>query len=59
MENKEKQDLLDTFQKLDPEHRTEVLAYVRVAYATQERTKKHYGISDENTKQPTDNRPAA
>jgi hypothetical protein len=33
-------ELLDTFGKLDPENRTDILAYARVAYAAQERTKK-------------------
>jgi hypothetical protein len=39
--DKEKKELLDNFMGLDPENRANVLAHVRVAYATQESTKKY------------------
>jgi hypothetical protein len=42
MEN-ERDDLLATFKKLDPENQADMLAHVRVAYAAQENTKKRYG----------------
>jgi len=47
MENDRKK-LAEIFEKLDPENRADVLAHVRVAYATQEHTKKHYGFLPEN-----------
>jgi hypothetical protein len=40
----EKRKLLDVFRKLDPENRAELLAYVQVAYAAQEHTKRRYGL---------------
>ena len=33
-------ELLETFGKLDPENKADILAYARLAYVTQERTKK-------------------
>ena len=33
-------ELLDTFGKLDPENKADILAYARLAYITQEKTKK-------------------
>ena len=40
---KEKEELVETFKKLDPESRADVLALVRVAYAAQENTKMRLG----------------
>jgi hypothetical protein len=42
--DKERKELLDTFRRLDPVNRANVLAHVRVAYATQESMKKQYGL---------------
>jgi hypothetical protein len=33
-------ELLDTFGKLDPENRADILAYARIAYTAQEKAKK-------------------
>jgi hypothetical protein len=49
----EKDAFLDVFGKLDQENRADVLAHVRVAYAAQEHTKRHYGISPESRPEQT------
>ena len=41
--SKEKEELLEAFEKLGPDNRANVLAYVRVAYTAQEATKKALG----------------
>jgi hypothetical protein len=43
---KEKKEFLETFRKLDPENRANMLAHIRVAYSAQETTKRQYGIPD-------------
>jgi hypothetical protein len=47
--DKERKELLETFGRLDPVNRADVLAHVRVAYAAQENTKKQYGIMGPDT----------
>jgi hypothetical protein len=42
--DKERKELLETFKRLDPANRADLLAHVRVAYSAQENTKKQYGI---------------
>jgi hypothetical protein len=42
--DKERKELLETFRRLDPINRVDLLAHIRVAYAAQENTKKQYGI---------------
>ena len=39
---KEKKELMDTFQSLDPENRAFLLTYARATYTAQESTKKHF-----------------
>jgi hypothetical protein len=43
----EENEILEILRKLDPENRADLLAHTRVAYAAQERTKRHYGILPE------------
>jgi hypothetical protein len=38
---KDKRELLDTYRKLDPENRANVLSHALTAYIAQENTKKH------------------
>jgi hypothetical protein len=38
--SKDKKELLDNFMRLDPENKSNVLAYVRVALVAQENTRK-------------------
>ena len=69
-----KEEFLDIYEKLDPIGRADVLNRAKFAYDIQESTERrcreviaraqealreNYGILDESTKQPTDNRPAA
>ncbi|MDR2079203.1 MAG: hypothetical protein LBP74_05735 [Treponema sp.] len=42
--DKERKELLETFKRLDPANRADLLTYIRVAYAAQENTKRQYGI---------------
>jgi hypothetical protein len=42
--DKERKELLETFRRLDPINRVDLLAHIRVAYAAQENTKRQYGI---------------
>jgi hypothetical protein len=42
--DKERKELLETFRRLDQENREDLLAYIRVAYAAQENTKRQYGL---------------
>jgi hypothetical protein len=56
----EKNAFLEVFRKLDPENQADVLAHVRVAYAAQEHTKKHYALLPESSPaQTAGDRPAA
>jgi hypothetical protein len=43
---KEREELIETFRRLDPVNRADLLAHVRVAYAAQENTKRWYGIAE-------------
>jgi hypothetical protein len=43
--NKERKELLETFGRLDPANRADLLAHVRIAYTAQENTKREYGIT--------------
>jgi hypothetical protein len=44
--DKERKELLETFERLDSANRADLLAHVRVAYAAQENTKRQYGIME-------------
>jgi hypothetical protein len=47
--DEERKELLETFRRLDPANRADLLAHVRVAYAAQENTKRQYGLMGPDT----------